>query len=302
MNGNRPLVKIVTSAFNGEKYIREQVNSVLKQTYPNIELYIRDNCSTDKTLNLLQEYVSNPRIHIIKGDKNLGIVGGYFTVLRLCGTADYYAYCDCDDVWPEKKIEEAITMLEQERNDIPVLYCSRTSFCDENLNFMHLGPIYHPSFSRCLLESISSGSSYVLNAKAREIIIQNVPKHAIYQDHWTYMVCQGLGKVIFDPRPLMMYRRHGENVTVSSADRYKLMLWRIKHFLMNGEIKGIRDQIAEFSVLYADQLSTKDRKTLNLFTKRSIVAALKKVFWPQRFRRTLSDEVLLRVLFLAGIL
>jgi len=298
-----PLVKVVTSVFNGEQYIREQVESVLKQTYSNFELYIRDNCSTDRTLDVLQEYASNPKIHIIKGDENLGVVLGYFTLLELCGDADYYAFCDSDDVWEENKVEVAVGKLEQTDGQIPVLYCSGYDICDENLSYIRQSPrIRNISFRNCLVDVIAPSSTYVFNEAAREIIIQNIPSHATFQDRWILMMCQGLGEIIFDPRPLMKYRRHGKSSTPSTQSKIKLTIWRIKYFLVDGKTKGIREEIQEYSDMFANQLCEEDQKVLQLFTRRNVGTALKKVFYPKLFRQTFSDEIMLRGLFLLGVL
>lgn len=304
MGKNMPLVKVVTSVFNGEKYIKEQVDSVLKQTYPNIELYIRDNCSTDHTLEVLQEYEHNPNVHIITGDENVGCTQGYFTLLRLCGEADYYAYCDCDDVWLENKVELAIELLDQTDSEIPVLYCSARDVCDENLNFLNtnMNVKHNISFQNCLVDDIAPSSTYVFNRTTREILINNPSKHAVSHDHWTYMVCQGLGKVIFDPRPLTKYRRHSNNVTQSRQNRVEFIIWRIKHFLIEGKIKDTSNQIQEYSNMFSSRLSDEDRKILELFTKRNFYTALRKVFYTKMFRHNLSDEIMLRGLFLMGVL
>lgn len=79
-------------------------------------------------------------------------------------------------------------------------------------------------------------------------------------------------------------------------------MWRIKHFLVEGAIENIRDQIEEYSDLYVDQLNDEDRRTLELFTKRNIVTTIKKLFYPHMFRQNLPDEIMLRGMFLLGLL
>lgn len=303
MEMSLPTVKVVTSVFNGEKYIQEQVDSVLSQTYPNIELYIRDNCSTDCTLEVLKKYTDCAQVHIIEGDKNLGCAGGSFELLRLCGNADYYAYFDCDDVWPENKVELAVEMLRGTDNQTPILYCSVHDVCDENLNFIEESPkVKNSSFQSSLVDGYAWSSTFVFNAKAKEMLTQNMPKHALSHDNWTLMVCSGLGKVIYDPRSLMKYRRHGNNITPSAQDKIKLVVWRIKHFFIDGHIKDIQAMIQEYSDMYADQLCEENKKILEMLTKRNINTALKKIFFPKMFRQNIPDEIMLRGLFLFGIL
>ena len=245
----------------------------------------------------------NNRIHIIKGEKNIGFINGYFETLDSCGDADYYAYLDSDDTWPENKIEIAIKALEKENKDIPILWCSKYNICDERLNFLCLSPnVCQISFRNSLVDIVGLASTYVFNAKAREILLKNLPRHAVGQDMCIYMLCQGLGKVLFDPRPLMNYRRHGGNISASTKNRIAFLIWRLKHFLIDGEIKNIRAQMQEYSDFYAFQLNEEDRRILELFTKRNIVTAIKKLFYSHMFRQNIPDEIMLRCLFLLGLL
>lgn len=304
MDKSLPIVKVVTSVFNGEKYIKEQVDSVLKQTYSNVELYIRDNCSTDHTLDVLREYDNYSQVHVIPGDKNVGCALGYFTLLRLCGDADYYAYCDCDDVWPENKVELAVEMLQQQTDTLPVLYCSAYDICDENMNFIKESPhISNISFQGCLVGNICTASTAVFNRKARDILLKSLPKNIKYHDFWINMLCQGFGKVIYDPRSLMKYRRHGGNNFDLSLDenKVKFMVWRIKRFLVGDDWWNVlKNQIQEYSNLYGDYLCDKDRKTLELFTKRNVITTLKKVFYPKMFCHDITHEIMQRGMFLLG--
>ena len=108
------------------------------------------------------------------------------------------------------------------------------------------------------------------------------------------MVCRGLGQVIYDSRPLMKCRCHGENITPSNQNKIKFILWRIKYFLVDGKIKSIREQIQEYSDFYVCQLNEENRRILELFTKRNIVTAIKKLFYPHMFRQNIPDEIMLR--------
>lgn len=303
MNHSLEKVKVVMSVFNGEKYIEEQIDSILNQTYPDIELYIRDNCSTDRTIEILGKYACNSKIHVIQGDKNIGYTQGFFTLLGLCGDADYYAYCDCDDVWPKEKIEIAVERLRREDSEIPVLFCSSYDIYDENLIFVCDGPRkLNTSFSCCLLECFSLGGTYVFNQKARELLAVNIPTANIGHDWWTCMVCQGLGKVVFDSRPLHKYRRHSQTATRTAQSSIKLIPWRVKTFLVEGKIKQIQGQLQDYSYLYAEQLHAEDKNVLKLFTNRTVGTALRKMFYPKRFRQKLFDEFLVRCCFVFGIL
>lgn len=98
-------VSIVMSAYNGEKYIGEQIDSVLNQTVSDFELLICDDCSTDMTYSILQEYAKkDSRIHIQRNSANVGFVKSFEKLLYLC-SGDYIAFCDQDDIWMPNHIE-----------------------------------------------------------------------------------------------------------------------------------------------------------------------------------------------------
>ncbi|WP_234973117.1 glycosyltransferase [Paenibacillus vortex] len=106
-------VQVLLSAYNGDQYISEQIQSILNQTHPSISILIRDDGSTDLTVDVLEQLM---RIHpnnikLIKGT-NVGVVSSFFELLRAADAeADYYCFCDQDDVWLDHKVEGAITSL-----------------------------------------------------------------------------------------------------------------------------------------------------------------------------------------------
>lgn len=108
--GDLPKVNILLAAYQGEKHIKKQLDSLLQQTYPNITIYIRDDGSKDGTIRLIQEYIaSNPTgkdiILLTDGMGNLGCPGTFYQLLGSCKEADYYAFCDQDDVWYPNKVK-----------------------------------------------------------------------------------------------------------------------------------------------------------------------------------------------------
>ena len=115
-----PKVHILMSTYNGHKFLREQLDSIFKQTYSNFTLYVRDDGSNDDTNELLEEYIKEHRLGedkviIVKNKekKNLGWKGNFWELLDKCSDADYYAFCDQDDVWQPCKLEYAVEMLEK---------------------------------------------------------------------------------------------------------------------------------------------------------------------------------------------
>lgn len=132
-------VIILLSTYNGEKYIEQQINSLLKQTYKNINIYVRDDGSKDGTLEILKKYEEKGEIFLIQG-KNIGFINSFMELLKKVEKADYYSFCDQDDVWNEDKIERAVRALEKEDNDKILLYASNYEFYDSNMEFLGKSP------------------------------------------------------------------------------------------------------------------------------------------------------------------
>ncbi len=299
-----PRVAVLISTYNGEKYICEQIDSVLKQSYQNIKLYIRDDGSSDHTLEILRKYEAEKKITLWAG-KNLGFINSFFELLAICGDADYYAWCDQDDIWKPEKIARAVEKLEENRVVEPVLYFSDYDYYDENMNFQRHGLDHKrgPSFANSLLDCISLGFCSVFNHRARKMMIENLPNHCCGHDWWTYMVCAAFGKVIYDRgyRPVQ-YRRVGQSVSPGGKNFWALQIWRFRKFFLNGYFSKIREQHKEFRRIYGNKLSEKNKKIMKLFGRNgySFLVAIKKAFCPVWFRQGLTEEMMVRILFLLG--
>lgn len=296
-------VKVLLSAYNGEQYIKQQIDSILHQTHQNIELYVRDDGSKDGTLKILEEYEKEGLLHLERG-KNCGFIKSFFWLILHSGEADYYAFADQDDVWFPNKIEMALEKLEEKKENIPCLYFSNYDFYDSRLNFVsHRQEIsLSPSFRNSLVDCMPLGFNSVFNQRACQIIREHPPKYSCGHDWWTYMVCAGLGEVIYDSRPTVKYRRHEKNVSAGGMSFLKFQIWRFKKFFLNDYFSNVHEQLKEYERLYGKKLKPEDRKFLRLFTedKYRIRIVIKKVFYPGRLRSRWIDEVIIRMIFLIG--
>lgn len=293
-------VVIMLSTYNGEKYLREQLDSLVNQTYKNIEILIRDDGSKDNTVSIIEEYMKKyENISLIRGE-NKGFIGSFLELLRRAD-GDYYSYADQDDVWFLDKIEKAVNLLEKETDDIPLLYVSNYDYYDSNMNFIsHANTVNRvPSFTKSMVENIAPGMTMVLNQKAHDEMLKMNPEKSLLHDWWTYLVCVSIGKVIYDPTVTVKYRRHLGNVTTVEQGFFNKLKWWIKTFLTSNEFwKDLKKQQKAFFEMYADKLSEKDYKLLKLFCKnKSIVTQTKKVFYPIRFKDIWWHELMIRGMF-----
>lgn len=295
-------VAVLMSTYNGENYIKEQLDSVLNQTYKNIEIYIRDDKSKDNTVNIVKDYMKNKdNIFLIEGE-NLGYIDSFFELIKICDDADYYAYCDQDDIWLENKIERAVKKLEQHMEEKPVMYFSNLDFYDGDMNFLETAPKEKAySFRNSLVECVTQGMTMVINKNARDQIKKSIPNHCLGHDWWTYMICSGFGEIIYDDEPLIKYRRHNKSVTVEGKNPLELFLFRIKKFLLSDSLKQIKAQYKDYEIYFYNELNEENKKLIKLFAnKYNFFDALKKCCYPQKYRRKVFDDFSVRILFLFG--
>lgn len=296
-------VKVLLSAYNGVRYIEEQIESILGQSYKDIELIVRDDGSTDGTIDILKSYAEKGQIQLELG-KNVGFVASFFWLIEHAGEGDYFFFSDQDDVWFPDKIEMALEKLENVDASKPVLYFTNYDFYDGEMNFIahHKSNGNKLSFRNSIVDCAPLGFNSCFNNKARELTVSNMPKHSQGHDWWMYMLCSGLGEVIYDDRATVKYRRHNANVSGEEVSFLQFQIWRFKKLFLNGYFAKIKEQMIEFEDLFGAQLSMEDQKVLSLFTKRGFhpVNTLKKVFYPKYYRQKFIDELFLRCVILLG--
>ena len=207
---NTKSVQVVMSTYNGEKYLKEQIDSILSQEGVDVRLYIRDDGSSDRTTDILASYQEHKNVKIEKGN-NLGFAKSFLTALDECDEADYYAFSDQDDVWEKDKLSTAIEILEEESQSTPLLYCSALQRVDENLNPLHVQS-YHGlriNLPSMLTRGRLAGCTFVFNNTLRNLVkntdvevVRNFDEIIAMgafmgkeepQDSTTYVINPGLG-------------------------------------------------------------------------------------------------------------
>lgn len=207
-------VQVLLSSYNGEKYIKEQIESILKQEEVEISLLIRDDGSTDKTIEIVQELAKeNKNITYYQG-KNLGPARSFMDLLYHSGNFPYFAFSDQDDVWKPQKLISAIRKLEKVEEAKPALYCSALEIVDKNLNTIETKKVSgNFCFEGEIIKNFVTGCTQVLNKNLCDSIKSYTPTYLIMHDSWITRVCYAIGgEVIIDENAYILYRQHEENV------------------------------------------------------------------------------------------
>jgi glycosyltransferase involved in cell wall biosynthesis len=300
-------VQILLSTYNGEKYVEEQMNSLLKQTYPNVEILIRDDGSTDQTLQILEKYDVLHQNVIVMKKKNTGVVKSFFNLIAESSSeADYFAFCDQDDIWKSDKVSRVIEKLESIPSHIPAMYCSQAELVDETLRTIGEmpEPTRGPSFSSALVQNIATGCTVVFNKAARQLLLRKLPDPdvIIMHDWWVYLVVSAFGTVIYDKESRILYRQHSLNSVGAKADFVGKWKARIKQFMKRGNRIFITKQVEEFRKIYGDLLPQDKVAILNKFIdgRKTMVGRIKYALFGEAHRQTIIDDVIFRILILSN--
>ncbi len=242
-------VAVVMSTYNGERYIEEQIESILKQTGVDVFLYIRDDGSKDGTISILKKYETLDQVNVIYGE-NIGIGMSFMSVLlSLTDDYDAYAFSDQDDIWAEDKLACALSFLDREEGC--VLYASNLERVDADNHSQGLIFDKGQSFDHSLLFTICSSKCYGCTQVFSRELFQLVKERRVsdemlrlrLHDSWISVSAAAAGKIIFDPNAHIRYRRHGDNYT--SFDQGKAVLWKQRfHKLFHANEQRPRSKMA----------------------------------------------------------
>ncbi len=291
-----PRVQVLLACYNGEKYIAQQLDSILGQTGVSVELMIRDDGSTDGTRDILADYDARfDRIHVLYGE-NIGSNAGFFTMLSLAD-GEYVAFADQDDVWDADKLEIAVAALRAEE---ALLYCANKRLVDEELKPIPGGsfPKLTPGFRGAVVENICTGCTLLMTRELADLICRHLPEHAIYHDWWCYLTATYYGKVVFDETPHMDYRQHANNQVGAVNNPFALIAMKRK--FLKKQRTQLGAQLREFASYHRGNTEKDALVDLILASQSSISARLRLAFLKPFYRQTHLDSLVVRLLFLMG--
>lgn len=258
-------VLVLMSTYNGEIYLREQIESLVKQTNVEISILVRDDGSTDNTIKILDDYQNKGILKWYTGN-NLRPAKSFMDLVEKAPNFEYYAFCDQDDVWLEDKLEIAIKKLEQFPKDLPALYYGRPRLVDSKLNL-----IKNPKSSKdCMLtygssiiNSNATGCTMVFNKCLLEKVKKATPDYIPMHDAWFHKICIiSSGKLYFDDDVHILYRQHGNNAIGISNSRLNKIK---KHFESLRKKKCSRSRtIQSLYNCYKSEMSKEDKQLSEL--------------------------------------
>ncbi len=226
-------VQIFLSTYNGEKYIQEQLESLFKQKGVRISILVRDDGSSDRTVDILKKYQENGKIRLVCGH-NEGYARSFLDLVKEDVSADYYAFCDQDDVWLPNKLINAVKMIESSDADgsKPVLYASALQRVDTHLNmlpiqdFKNLKLTLGAEFTRHRL----AGCSFVFNNELRNLLKMSDGLKCSHDRLATLLCLACGGTVLFDHNSYILFRRHGDNASPDGMSARQKIMKDLRHY------------------------------------------------------------------------
>lgn len=272
-------VLVLMSTYNGEKYLEEQIQSIINQKDVDTHLLIRDDCSKDGTPAIISKYVGS-KVTCYEG-KNIGAARSFMDLIEKAGREftqfEYIALADQDDIWLENKLKQAVSALHESGAG---LYCgSLDAFTNANMDNHLLIQCHEYSPFETMLRNSVAGCTMVMKRGALDRVCEYMPDFIEMHDSWILRVCYYTGiKIVYDSKPCMRYRIHGNNTcgaAISIKDKIKVhwnnvfyknadLVSKTAHELLN----GYKDYIDTDDVVFIEALdrsvTKKNRKKVLL--------------------------------------
>lgn len=280
---------ILLATYNGEKYISEQIDSILKQTDKDWMLYIHDDGSKDKTVNIIETYAKNypEQICVVGGAATGGAKQNFFYLFSQV-EAPYYMCCDQDDVWLPEKIEmtkREMHYLEKKDEQLPCLVFTELKVVDEDLNVLSEKMSEYQgldckilSINRALIQNVTTGCTMMVNRSMREEL-QKIKDYTnvLMHDWWIMLVATRFGKVSFINEGTILYRQHEDNGV--GARNSNSLLYMLERLLQGNEIKTSLENTRRQASCFAELYNESDDSLIQRYAQLGRKGKLERLFF-----------------------
>lgn len=261
-------ILIMLSTYNGQRYIREQLDSLYAQKDVDIHILVRDDGSKDYTVSILHEYQQKYGRMTIHVDENVGAAMSFYTLISYASKEvdkyDYFAYADQDDVWLSDKLNSAVKMLDRSEAKTKLYFCL-PELVDAELNIL-------PSKSPCVANNLKGnivtshilGCTQVFNGHLIRLVSMyrpNAQDRVPLHDGWTALVAYAFdADVIFDTTKRIKYRQHGNNVVGANNRIIEVQKARLTRYFNGQSLKSGKCQLV--LDVYSDLLGENNKEIL----------------------------------------
>lgn len=300
---NKAKIVVLMSTYNGEVYLREQLDSIFAQEGDfDLHVRVRDDGSKDQTLVILEEYVQKGYPLTYYQGENKGYVGSFMELLFTSDGYDFYAFSDQDDTWLTDKINTAYQMIKNEQG--PALYASCSYLTDNEHQILGVTQkqVREITPFNGFIECFMPGHTHLLNKALVENLREDYDVKKIFaHDLWITTYAINFAKVVFDNQPHTYYRQHSNNVTGYSSGQLgwiKQRLARVKR----GEANRRSAQIKYFKDYYHDRLNADIAKEMDRFyaMDSSLFSRLRYIVTTKLYYQNPKKTLFYKLLYIKG--
>ena len=287
------MVEILLATYNGEKYLKQQLDSLLSQTFSEYRILIRDDGSTDATISILEEYkkIYSDKIILVNDSEKCGSATSNFMQLAKVATADYIMYCDQVDVWFPEKIERTMNkMRELEKRygkEMPILVFA--TYQSVNSELKVIGDSERGSqiekkntdLNTLIVQNCVTGCLMMVNRALNEKM-GDYHKDILMHDWWAALIASSMGIICHIPDILMFYRQHDNNVVGSvNVKSFKYRINKICDKNTKKMVYRYRDQMQLFYSRYNRYLNAEKEQIvsnfISIYSQKSKFVRIKKL-------------------------
>lgn len=282
------MVTVLLAVFNGEKYLKEQIESILNQSVKNIKIVIRDDGSTDNSAEIIKFYCKEypDIVSCVVGAPTGSAKQNFAELLKNCGD-DYIMFCDQDDVWLPDKIEKTLVAMKkaEDSQETPILVHTDLKVTDGKLNvisnsFFEFQKLIQNDITlpRLLVQNYVTGCTVMINRALKEKCAA-IPKESIMHDWWLALVAVLFGRLVCVNEPTMLYRQHGDN-QVGAKAAYGIAFIKRKLATLSDVRKNYNATYIQAAALlecYGNVLSEQQKNTLDVYCRIPQMNKLQKI-------------------------
>ena len=291
-------VAILMCTKDGAAFIDDQLKSIVDQTHENWILIVSDDGSNDETVAKLERFAeAHQQKTIIRNGPGRGVCANFLSLANdPTIDADYFAFSDQDDIWNQEKLRRALVWLASVPADVPGMYCGRTELMTVDERSYGLSPLFArpPAFENALVQSLGGGNTIIFNRAAKKILEEAATIDVVLHDWWVYQLVSAAGGLVhYDPRPMVKYRQHPDNL-IGSNISWHARLVRLRMMLHGRFRDWNKTNITALRRLPAHLLQPKNREVLALFAKARCASLPKRLYYLRRsgvYRQTLLGNL-----------
>src|SRR6185369_4016995 len=292
-----PSVAILMCTKDGAAFIGRQLQSIAEQSHTNWALFVSDDGSQDDTGEIVRRFAEGQRQTVsLRAGPQKGVCANFLSLaVDPQIDADYYAFCDQDDIWYRDKLARALAWFATVPGDVPAVYCGRTELISTEEEPLGWSQLFarRPTFQNALVQNLGGGNTMMFNRAAKKLVECAGLREVVVHDWWVYQLVSGAGGLVhYDPQPMLRYRQHSANLIGSNLSLSARLL-RLR-MVLDGRFRDWNDTNLDALQRLPDGiLMPVNRETLRLFAGARSAPLPQRIYLLRRsgvYRQTLLGD------------